>query len=418
MSFSEEEKNIIEKYFIDFTSALEVHLRIHKGKLSDYWGGIDKDKFSTIIYLTRDGMVVRIIPKWIGAQVSTKRNVSFAQAAIAKWNNNDFKSGDKVAASAIAKHLAGNAKMQLGVENNGNFLRVIPTEKDSSFIALAPLLLKGLSTAQAKQVHESPGYRNFESPPPTPPWIVSIVSSSIGLNVLAGLDEDPYIAAKGIADIIFKTAGITDEDPAIIYRKARNRLEKSIAAINSENEKELQKVIEEYPWILLDEVDYSAVDPEKTLQYVERTAGDDGVVSEIVRKVRPDFIYEKYDQSSLVVEIEAASKRLLVKTKETHYQLPSAQEVAAQFQIQHYKHICSGPFGSQINAYLEKPDDWIYNYLLVVGSDKQPDFDRRSWNLLREFMKPHGIVLRDWDYYIDRLARFEAAATTANTTKL
>lgn len=69
--------------------------------------------------------------------------------------------------------------------------------------------------------------------------------------------------------------------------------------------------------------------------------------------------------------------------------------------------------GREIRAKLKKPDLWDFSYLLVVGSSQQPEFDERSWQSLRQAL-PEDVLLRNWDFYIDRLRRLERAATFAD----
>jgi hypothetical protein len=414
MEFTTSDITAITDYFTDFVAALTALLRLGQQPLPPYWCGIDKAKFSAILYFTQDGLVVRILGKWLGAPIKCRFDATFAEATAARWKAHRVGFDKHSFASVVGKHLAGNPVMGLHV-NGDSVLQLLPKEAGGAFLAVAPILYMGLS---AKQVAHLPTLIDDKQrdaaglAAPRPPWLISLISQRSGIQALDGLDKDPFIAAKGVADIIWKIAGLTDEDPKERYQQVRDELLNAVQTVNESNEKAIHKVIEKSPWILVDEVDYSDVEAERSLCYRERLpSNNDSGVESHGKEVRPDFLYHRYDDTVLIVEIEAASKRLMIKRSETSYQLPSAQAVAAHYQISNYKYVCSGPFGSQIKEDLGKTDLCSFDYLLVIGSDKQPDFDRRSWSVLREEMRYQGIALRDWDYYLDRLARFADAAS-------
>ena len=238
------------------------------------------------------------------------------------------------------------------------------------------------------------------------PWVVAIISARTGLRALDGLDPDPFIAGTGVAEIILHSSGIADEFPPHKFQRASAALRDALATAQSKNEAAIHSVIEKHPWILVDAWEFSEFRSKPTITYTESL---DPSSPPEVQTIVPDFLYDCYDQTTLVVEIEASSKKLLKKTEETGYQLPRAPLVDALFQIGNYKRIMSGKFGSQVCRQLNKPDSWSFSYLLVIGSKLQENFDERSWANTRDAMV--DIQVRTWDYYLDRLQRLQEAST-------
>lgn len=364
-----------------------------------------------IVYLSTDGFVAKLVRRLDDDDVRVRSDVSFEDALQSRWPAPHIRTGKKCFASVVAKHLSGDGMMGMHVDASTRRLAIVPESRNSSFIITAPRLYIGVSDQEAALLQK--GTEDTEdaktvTPPPVPPWIVCIISGREPEEALGGLDEDPIIAAKGVADSILRAGGVIDYDPSVRYRAARRELEEAILTVNAQNEKAIHLVIEQRPWILMHEAEFSGFSSEVPLPFTERRE-EDGAMQTVQRTITPDFLYDLYD-STLVVEIEAATKQLLKQTKETTLQLPTAETVAAQYQIQNYRQICDGPMGSEIRTKLEKPDIWDFSYLLVVGSSKQPQFDERSWQSLRQAL-PSDILLRNWDFYIDRLRRLEDAAT-------
>lgn len=415
MPFNSQDIATIRLYFEGFASALANFLHLYRGELPACWGGIDKEKFGVLIYLANQGMVVRVVPRMGRDLVRIRSDVALDQLIGAKWEHPRIAAGNQAYASALLKHLAGGP--EVGMAAQGNMLTFWPKDQGGSCLIVGPILYQGLSPAQVGSLQTLRTDRERTAaglPGQIPPWVVSIIARRTGLEALNGLDPDPIIAAKGVSDIIGRVAGLLEENPVALYNRARTQLEAAVATLNRDNEKAIHKVVSAYPWILVDQVDFENFDSERSLIYRERVQAEGGRIVDVPREARPDFLYHRYDDRTLVVEIEAASKRLLTQGEEVGYLLPTAKTVAAQFQILNYKHIFSGPFGSQIRERLNKPDSWGFDYLLVVGSKTQSGFDPRSWSLLRETMYGHGVILRDWDFYLDRLRRLEDAATFQN----
>jgi hypothetical protein len=185
----------------------------------------------------------------------------------------------------------------------------------------------------------------------------------------------------------------------------------AVLSLSKQNERALQAFLEARPWVLVPEADFESVLPRTSVRVTERLAN--GTTQD--HRLIPDFIYHLFDHQSLVVEIESATKRLLTQKEETTFRRPAAQATAAVFQITSYKQFFSGPLGAQIRAQLSKPDSWGFDYLLVVGSALEPDFDERSWVALRDHLKASGVTLRTWDFYLDRLRRLAAMADFKGT---
>ena len=222
---------------------------------------------------------------------------------------------------------------------------------------------------------------------------------------LEALDQDPLVAARGVADGILSYAGLVPS-PVGEYRETARELREAVAAFSPENEAVLQELLERKPWILLHRAEYDSVLPRPRLSFSEKL--EDG--KELERRIEPDFVYQMPDSESLVVEIESAEKRLLTTKQETGYNKPAAPASAAAFQIGNYRRLFDGFAGAQLRRGLAVPDAWSFRFLLVVGAESQADFDRRSWVNVREHFGASGIAVRTWDYYIHLMERRAEAA--------
>lgn len=366
---------------------------------------MDRRTLSVLAYFTNDGLVARLVDARLDEPVMSRTDVSFENALVGRWKARPV---GTIEFSVLAKHLAGDPNVGLVIRDNCPIeALVVPRAQGGSFLVVFPCLMVDLprSTSMDRQVSDN-ALLEAGIHPVRPPWIVSIISARHGMS---GLDEDPLIAGKGIADTILFASGIADEYPPVKYRRAWVDLKNAILALSAENEKALHLAVKKYPWILLHESDFSLFVSEPRLTYSERTSvGKEHEFQS--RTIIPDFMYHLHDQSTLVVEIEAANKRLLKKQKETGYKLPTAKSVASMFQILNYKQIMSGPFGSQICGQIDKPDSWTFAFLLVIGSTLQEDFDERSWQNLRKSLQASNVELRTWDYYLDRLERLRKAS--------
>lgn len=418
MAFSEHAVRIVEGYFSAFVGALASFLRLYRGTLGANWAGIDQRAFGALIYFTDRGMVFKIVPNWAVTGIRVRTDVSLEDALRTRWPRVNNGRGAAFYGSAVLKQLSGHPELTMRVDQTG--LQLLPGQPGCSFIAIGPLFYQGLSVTEAKRLAPLNTDRERTAvglPPPSPPWLVSVVALRAGADVLDGLDPDPVIAAKGVADIIARSAGVLAEDPVERYARARRELLEAVRTVNAQNEAAIHEVLVRYPWILVDEVDYQSVESERSFSVTERVVDKNGELADRSYSVRPDFLFHKHDQRSLVVEIEAASKRLITTRSEAGYQLAAAPAVAAQFQISAYQQIMNGPLGAQIRAALSKPDSWGFDFLLVVGSTQQVDFDLRTWHALRDIMQRQSVMLQLWDYYLDRLARLQQAATSSLGTR-
>lgn len=416
MAFSEEAVRAIEAYFTGFVNALATFLRLYRGQLGPNWAGIDQHACGALIYLTEVGMVFKIVPNPAAAGIRIRTDVRIEEALCARWRRVSSGSGVTGHASAVLKHLAGDPNVTMAVNTRG--LQVLPGRSGCSFMAIGPVFYQGLSGPESERMaafHTDRERTAAGFPPPTPPWLVSVVALRTGTDVLEGLDPDPFIAAKGVADIIARSAGLLAEDPAARYARARSELLEAVRTVNAHNEAAIHQVLLRYPWILVDEVDYESVESERSFSVIERVLDKNGGLADRAYSVRPDFLFHKHDHRTLVVEIEAASKRLITTRSEAGYQLAAAQTVAAQFQISAYQQIMSGPLGAQVRGALSMPDSWGFDFLLIVGSAQQADFDARTWHALRDILQRQGVMLQLWDHYLDRLARLQNAATVARS---
>jgi Arc/MetJ-type ribon-helix-helix transcriptional regulator len=238
-----------------------------------------------------------------------------------------------------------------------------------------------------------------------PPWTVAFLSRGHPDTLLDGFDPDPVLFARSVADTILNIEGLQD-DPVKRYANASEQLREAVKALGSKNERDLHSLIESMPWILLPEGEFESFDSKKALVFEERLSDGGKQRSTIV----PDFLYRQFEHDTLVVEIESGTKRLLTTKQQTNLSLPSAKAVASMFQILSYFRVLSGPMSVLPRQELDVPDDWAFRFLLVVGSRLQKDFDERSWMALRDYLHAAGIVLRTWDYYIDRLERLSRMA--------
>ncbi len=109
--------------------------------------------------------------------------------------------------------------------------------------------------------------------PARPPWVVGIVSN-VSSDALSGLDTDPLIAARGVADAILSFSGIAS-DPVARYTKAAEELRLAVLALSSGNEAGLQQLLEQHPWILLHESEYEHVLFRPRLEFTERLASQE-----------------------------------------------------------------------------------------------------------------------------------------------
>ena len=411
--FTENQKSHIKEYFHNFLSALTVYLRPYKGQLTENWLGVDKKDLSMILYFCDKGLVARLIGKQLESPIIERSGVNFVDCLESHYSGSSRGKGDIITFSAAAKLLAGDSIINYPIlKEKPPTFSIHPTKTGTSFIVLAPCLYNCITQEQfekLKNLKSDKEKLNAGLLPEIPPWIFSLISTRSGADCLDGLDKDPIIEAKALSDKILNLVGILNETPTELYQSARKALEQAVATVSSSNESSIHSVIEERPWILCDEVDFKSFSSKPRLRYIEKVKKGNKIL-DIEKEIIPDFLYDLHDNYSLVVEIESASKRLLIKTEETGYQLPSAKTTAAGFQIDHYKTIINGPTGAVIREQLQKPDAWTFDYLLIVGSKSQVDFNERSWTILRNSFKELQIKVRTWCYYLDRLSRLEKAS--------
>ncbi len=306
------------------------------------------------------------------------------------------------------KRLTGTCNATMAVDQNWK-LSVSLESTESTILFVGPEVIQGLTDAEYAS-HRTPEY---SGPTPTygvPEWTLGIVSNVARDKELLGFDPDPIIAANGLSEAILVAAGIRASGSPSRYAQAAADLKWAVSSLSATNERVLQELVARNPWILVHEAEYETVVPQCRLALVERLDGGRNSTFDVI----PDFVYHQHDDISLVVEIESATKRLLVGAAEASFSVASAPTLHSVFQVAGYKRLFSGPLGSQARRQLGKPDSWTFRYLLVVGSRLQPDFNQRSWASLRDLMFDAGIELRHWDYYIDRLERIAQSARMDN----
>jgi len=413
--FEQASKEIIVNYMRKFTQTFSANLRRYKGQLGQEWGGIDSTDCSMIIYFCSDGVHARIVPRWLGAWVKIKYldQQRLNETCITKLNVT-IHAGETCHFTTFVKKTKLHAKLGIGIRLTGassikgaEFSLSHEGDREASVLTL-PSAYIGPSNLDAKSFNQSiscseemkkVGIR--QSPFP---WIFGFLSSFQDESVLDNFDKDPFIEAHGLTDQILSVAGISN-NPGERYGQAITELEQAIETVKRNNESSIHKVIMKFPFIIVDEHDYVKFSSEPTIRISERT--ENGVK---LANTRPDLIYDMHDDCSLIVEIEAKEKQLFKQTKETGFNLPRAESVAACFQIHNYKTLFDGFASQQTREQLGLPDRWSFKYLLVIGSTKQNDFNQSAWNNLRDFMANTGVEMRTWDYYVDRLKRIKEAS--------
>lgn len=233
------------------------------------------------------------------------------------------------------KQLAGKGQCRITVDARDK-LSIELDSPDTSLSFIGPRYFAGLTASQLTAVGDHPTEERMGSlglEPAQPPWIFGVVSNR-SADSLAGLDPDPLIAARGVADAILAFAGVVS-DPVARYKQAAVELRSAVAAIQAGNEAALQRLLEEKPWVLIHESEYDDVRFRPRLQFEERLASGD--VAQ--RRIEPDLVYDLPASESLVVEIESATKRLMLSTTETSYQKPAAASSGAVYQIGNYKQL-------------------------------------------------------------------------------
>lgn len=391
----------VTEYLSEFASALGAYLRPSAGKLGSHWLGIDRAKRSMLVRWSEQGFSAFGIDNWLGKPVVAKYDPDGGLRIRAPFRSIAPGRGDQSFVAVAMKQIRPTANATIGL--TGNYTFDLSLTSEGALAAIGPECFAGLTKDEVKAIAQKKGRdlpSVLEQQRTLPPWTVALISRGHPENLLTGFDPDPFLFARGVADTILHIAGLQD-DPVARYSSAAKELGEAVKSVGTKNEWDLHSLVEAKPWILVPNGEFESFASKKVLPYEERL-GDGSVKT---GTIVPDFLYKHYDHDTLVVEIEAGTKRLLIGRRETGFGLPSAAAVASIFQILNYSRILSGPMSSLARQQLDLPDDWAFRYLLVVGSKLQKDFDERSWIGLRDHLQAAGITLRTWDYYIERLER-------------
>ena len=390
-----------------------MYLRPDANRLGPEWLGLASHNRSMLIDWTEQGFSARVIDSWLKKPVVGKLRPGGGRRLGGYFRNIDVIPNTQFFFALAVKNYRGDAKTSFSVSHD-NELIVDVEGTDAAFGIVGPAQYYGLTQADAERLaqdHSAKARAAFSTRLALPPWTVGFISTGEPEELLKGFDPDPVLLARSTADTILYSAGLRDIPPAVRYEEASRELQSALLSLAKHNERALQAFLEARPWVLVPEADFESALPRPSLLVTERLANGTTQDHHLI----PDFIYHLFDHQSLVVEIESATKRLLTQKEETTFRRPAAQATAAVFQIISYKLFFNGPLGAQMRAQLSKPDSWGFDYLLVVGSVLEPDFDERSWVALRDHLKASGITLRTWDFYLDRLRRLAAMADFKGT---
>jgi len=406
--YSDGEKEEIKEYVERFVQVFSSDLRRYKNQFGSEWRRLGKEDKSAVIYYCNDGVIARIIPKWLGTWVKS----SEYDATIQEVNNTTFekriRSDEYVHFNLLVKKSENEGKLNIQLKSKGTSASTryelnLDVEGDETQIITLPQLYYVPDEIEKDRVYDlimeedwvSQGVRMVPYP-----WYYSFISKS--KQVFDNFDDDPVVEAHGAADHILHFSGIK-EDPILKIDNATTELKKAVESENEVNEEEIHKVIEKYPFIIFEETDYRKFLSKPRVEIKERT--EDG---EVTQETEPDFIYHLYDERSVIVEIEAASKQLLKKSEETGHRLSTAKSTSAMFQIQNYQRLFDRIDPKGVRSQLELPDKWDFDYLLIIGNKEQDYFDRRSWNNLRDKVGDR-IKVMHWSYLMERLHRLRKA---------
>lgn len=412
--YSQAEKNHIVNYMSRLTQTLSSDLRRYKGHFGHEWQGIDHSDWSMVLYFCEDGVHGRIIPKWLGTWVKYSNKNYLDEVSHTKVPEAKVHKGESCQFILHVKKTESEVMLEIGLNftgagsTKGVDIQLRHEKGHEASKLTAPQIFIANSSIKKEVIINAvkTGIQPDDEIRQVPfPWCFAFFSVGHGTSALQGFDQDPFIEAHGLADHILNVAGII-EKPRFLYEAAIREITEAVNKDHLVNEQAIHEVVKKYPFIIRDRHDYTSFESKPSVIIEETIAPD----NRTKRRVEPDFIYDLYDEQSLIVEIEAASKRVLKKTEETSYQLPRAESVAACFQIHNYKKIFDGIGFRQFREQRGLPDRWGLKYLLVVGSEHQPDFDIRSWNNLRDFLANLGVTVRTWDYFIDRLNRIMKAS--------
>jgi len=409
VGLTKEHQAQLVEYFGQFGPALTAYLRPHRGSLGRHWLGIDRSRRTVVIEVSDSGANILVVGRWLGSAVHLTLREGAGRIAGGRFRRVLRKPAGTDVFRLGMKHFHGEGRCQVSLTTSDE-LRVQMESPDSVLGFIGPQLFPSLSPERkalldGAQTEEALTEHGFI--PADPPWVVCIVAHRV-TDPLAGLDPDPLIAARGVADGILSYSGII-VDPVVAYRTAASELRDAVRSLSPENEHVLQTLLEEKPWILLHQAEYDDVVFRPRLPFLERLENEE----DLQRSIEPDFVYHQPDAQSLVVEIESAKKRLLTTGTETGYRRPAAPASAAAFQISNYQRLFNGFAAGQLRRALGVADAWSFRFLLVVGSEEQEDFERRSWVNLRDHFGQAGVEVRTWDYYLDMLERRANAADFA-----
>lgn len=419
--YSDAEVDRVVDYFTRFHTAVFEYLAPHRVSVGNSFQRIAQENKTLVVAFTPDGYFARLLNHWTGQPVNVIHGAAFESATILPLGplTNELKAVDFRFVFRGNRELTHPDMFGFTGPNGEEVLYPVPLNavpavkfvgvvNNTAFLHALPVVCKSSTGKRLRENEIGPReFLNAANDEFAVGWLFQWTSSRS--DTLEGLDANPRIEAYSLVECILEQCGIIDEPPAVKYSRAASSLNQAMKSENSGNERQLQKVVEDYPWVLVEEPDIDRFLPEQQLTYAEVEIVDQAA-TRTERAIRPDFIYILHDGDCLIVEIEAASKEIMLTTSETGFQLFSAKANKALAQIRNYKSAIDRHGNAEICEQLACPSTTTFRYLLVVGSEDQRQFDERSFGNVAQQLAGEGIELRHWSYFIDRLKRREAAA--------
>jgi len=427
---SPEEEQCVINYFTRLHTALFEYVHPHRHSIGTAFSRIATEPKTLQLAFCKQGIFVRLLNEWLGEATIIRRDIQYESATIFHMtrlttdpSNISFRT-----ALRLPKDL-GSADMfgyddSFGVEHlyptyisGAQIMKMFGVVKSTAILHAFPIWMTDATRLQnerseigSREMLEAAS-RDF-----APNFLFQWATNRD--DMLEGLDSDPAVEAHALMEIILEQCGVISEPPGRRYSRAHSALKLALQRENSSNETAIHSVISQFRWILIDETDIADFHSEKSIQYQELTNRElGGQISSTTHRFRPDFIYKLHGGDYVIVEIEAASKNLMINTKETGFQLFSAAANHALAQIRNYKSIITGYGSNDVCMALNCPSTTNYRFLLVVGSNEQLAFDQRSWDHQVRQLAGEGIELRSWYYYLERLERRRVAAYDSNSFK-
>ncbi|WP_282046280.1 Shedu anti-phage system protein SduA domain-containing protein [Roseibium album] len=401
------------EYFTEFQSSLLTYLHPHKSKLGNSFSGIAKGMKTIQLSFCEIGFFARLLPIWRGCNVEVGYRQQYSNAAILKYKPKSGKHRKldficSIQGAFIDKDMFGiwqrdgSDKLVPCFEANFSIRLFVEVENTAIRHAL-PLVLKN-STGENHRNKKIDDLKMIELAGKDFKTAFLYQWATNRSDILEGLDPEPKSEAYAFSEVILERCGLLAESNEKKYTRLKNALEIAIDTDNTENEKKIHEVIEKNSSILVDDPDIDEFYSEHTLNYTE-IVKNGGEISEEKRSIRPDFIYKLSSDEFVFIEIEAASKNLLLQTQESSFNVFSAKANKALAQIRNYKTVIDQHGRAEICKQLGCPSTTTFRFLLIVGSAEQKNFNERSWDHATQQLSNEGIELRHWGYYLNRLER-------------